>query len=128
MQVLEQWVMLLDERGLRATGMELLIRVENGKAPPLAELCCSASISLGEVERTISQDPSQCGEREVNTRTGMLPLHALLANQAEWPDDILALLLKCNHKQAATLRPATIGPATIGPATTDTCNHRDLQL
>ena len=33
MQVLEQWVMLLDERGLRATGMELLIRVENGKAP-----------------------------------------------------------------------------------------------
>ena len=68
MQVLEQWVMLLDERGLRATGMELLIRVENGKAPPLSELCSSPEISLSEVERTISQDPSQCGEREVNTR------------------------------------------------------------
>ena len=100
MQVLEQWVMLLDERGLRATGMELLIRVENGKAPPLGELCSSPEISLSEVERTISQDPSQCGEREVNTRTGMLPLHALLANQADWPDEILALLLKCNHRQA----------------------------
>ena len=100
MQVLEQWVMLLDERGLRATGMELLIRVENGKAPPLSELCSSPEISLSEVERTISQDPSQCGEREVNTRTGMLPLHALLANQADWPDEILALLLKCNHRQA----------------------------
>ena len=54
MQVLEQWVMLLDERGLRATGMELLIRVENGKAPPLGELCSSPEISLSEVERTIS--------------------------------------------------------------------------
>jgi len=100
MQVLEQWVMLLDERGLRATGMELLIRVENGKAPPLSDLCSSAEISLSEVERTISQDPSQCGEREVNTRTGMLCLHTLLANQVEWPDEILALILKCNHKQA----------------------------
>lgn len=99
-EVLEQWVMLLDERGLRATGMELLIRVENGKAPPLSELCASDEISLSEVERTISQDPSQCGEREVNTRTGMLCLHTLLANQVEWPDEVLALLLKCNHKQA----------------------------
>jgi len=95
----EEWVMLLDERGLRETGMELLVRVENGKAPPLAELCASEDVTLAELERTISQDPAQCDEREVDPRTGTLCLHRLLANQA-MTDAMLALLLKCNHKQA----------------------------
>ena len=100
-ETLEVWLELLDERGLRATGAEVRVRVENGKAPPLAELCASEHVDLDAVERTIAQDPSQCDERAViDVATGRLCLHVLLLNHT-MSDEMLALLLKANPKQAA---------------------------
>ena len=40
-ETMEVWLELLDERGLRATEAEVLLRVQNVKASPLAELCAS---------------------------------------------------------------------------------------
>ena len=57
-------------------------------------------VTLEELERSITQEPAQCDEREVDEATGRTCLHLLLANEA-MDDDMLSLLLKCNHKQVA---------------------------
>ena len=43
---LEVWVPLLDERRLRRTGAELLLRVQNGKAPPLVQVCADENVTI----------------------------------------------------------------------------------
>ena len=97
---LEVWVPLLDERRLRRTGAELLLRVQNGKAPPLVQVCADENVTIEGLERTILQDPAQCDEREVaDEGTGRLCVHLLLENKLA-TDEMLSLLLKANTKQA----------------------------
>ena len=96
---LDEWLELLDERGRRAIGADVHIVIANGKAPPLVELCGSDEVTLEELERSITQEPAQCDEREVDEATGRTCLHLLLAN-TKMEDDMLSLLLKCNHKQS----------------------------
>ena len=96
---LDEWLELLDERGLRAIGADVHVVVKNSKAPPLIDLCASEDVSVDDLERSITQEPSQCDEREVDEVTGRTCLHTLLAN-TEMTDEMLSLLLKCNPKQA----------------------------
>ncbi len=96
---LDEWLELVDERGRVAIGADVRIVVANGRAPPLMQLCSSEEVTLDELERSITQDPAQCDEREVEEATGRTSLHALIANP-RMDDPMLSLLLKCNHKQA----------------------------
>ena len=96
---LDEFLELLDERGRRAIGADVRIVVANGKAPPLMQLCASEEVTLEELERSITQDPAQCDEREVDERSGKTCLHLLLANP-KMDAGMLSLLLKCNHKQS----------------------------
>ena len=99
-ETMEVWLELLDERMLRATGAEVLVRIQNGKAAPLAELCASEELELEQIESSISQDPSQCDERNVvDEPTGKLCLHVLLGNH-HMTTEMLNALLKCNPRQA----------------------------
>lgn len=97
--MLDEWLELLDEHGMRAIGADVRVVVANGKAPPLMELCAAADVRVDAIERSITQEPSQCDEREVDEATGKTCLHLLLTNDA-MDDEMLSLLLKCNHKQA----------------------------
>ena len=98
-ETLDEQLELLDERGRRAIGADVRVVVANGKAPPLMQLCASEEVTLEELERSITQEPSQCDEREVDEVTGRTCLHLLLANP-RMDDAMLSLLLKCNHKQS----------------------------
>ena len=61
----DSWIPLLDESNRKNTGIEVLVRIENGSAPPLAQLCTTEEVTLELLERTLAQDPGQCDEREV---------------------------------------------------------------
>ena len=98
-EIVECWLELLDERGLRAIGADVRLEVQNGKAPPLMDLCASDDVTCEEIERSITQEPAQCDEREVDEESGRTCLHLLLGNEA-MDDEMLNLLLKCNPKQA----------------------------
>ena len=98
-EMIDEWLELLDERGRRAIGADVHIVVTNAKAPPLMQLCTSAEVTLDELERSITQEPEQCDEREVDEASGRTCLHLLLSNP-KMDDGMLSLLLKCNHKQA----------------------------
>ncbi len=94
------WVPLLDESGLRSVGAEVHLRIENGAAPSLASLCASPDVSLELLEQTLAQDVSQADERAVaDASMGRLPLHVLISNLS-MTDEMLALLLKTNSRQA----------------------------
>jgi hypothetical protein len=98
-ETLDEWLELLDERGAVAIGADVRIVVANGKAPPLMQLCASDDLRLADLERSITQDPSQCDEREVDEASGKSCLHLLLANR-QMDEEMLTMMLKCNHKQA----------------------------
>ena len=98
-EVADEWIDLIDERGRRAIGASVRIVVQNGKAPPLMQLCAAEDVTLDQLEKSITQEPSQCDEREVEEATGRTCLHLLLANDL-MDDAMLSLLLKCNHKQS----------------------------
>lgn len=98
-EALDEWLELLDERGRRAIGADVHVIVTNSKAAPLMELCANAEVTLDELERSITQEPAQCDEREVDEATSRTCLHLLLANP-RMDDAMLSLLLKCNHKQS----------------------------
>lgn len=98
-ETLDEWLELLDEHGRRAIGADIHLVVANGKAPPLMALCADEEVTLEDLERSITQEPAQCDEREVDEATGRTCLHLLLANQ-RMDDEMLSLLLKCNPKQA----------------------------
>ena len=98
-ETLDEWVELIDDRGRRALGADVRLVVANGKAPPLMQLCASPEVSLEELERSITQEPAQCDEREVDEVSGKTCLHMLIANEM-MDDTMLSLLLKCNHKQS----------------------------
>ena len=99
------WVPLLDETGLRSVGSDVMLRIQNGSAPPLAELCADPDVTVEALERTLAQDPAQCDERAVvDATTGRMCLHVLLGNLS-MTDEMLALLLKCNARQAPRSAP-----------------------
>ena len=64
--MLDEWLELLDEHGMRAIGADVRVVVANGKAPPLMELCATTDVRVDAIERSITQEPSQCDEREVD--------------------------------------------------------------
>ena len=97
--IADEWLELLDERGVKGVGADVHVEVRNGKAPPLMELCADPEVTFEELERSITQEPSQCDEKEVDEATGRSCLHLLLSNEA-MDEQMLNLLLKCNPKQA----------------------------
>ena len=98
-ETLDEWLELVDERGKRNIGADIRVVVANGKAPPLMQLCGDEEVTLEDLERSITQEPAQCDEREVDEVSGRTCLHLLLANP-QMEDAMLSLLLKCNPKQS----------------------------